>query len=73
MKGILIEYVAAVRRAFGILLIAAAIALGSLGIFELAAKDDQGGRHLAGATILGVAVVPAVAAAAVLRFRRSRG
>jgi len=62
-----------VRRALGILLIAAAIALGSLGLFELAAKDDQGGRHLAGAMILGVAVVRAVAAAAVLRFRRRRG
>ena len=61
------------RRALGILLIAAAIALGSLGLFELAAKDDQGGRHLAGAMILGVAVLPAVAAAAVLRFRRRRG
>jgi len=73
MKGILIEYVAAVRRAFGILLIAAAVALGSLGVFELAAKDDQGGHHLVEAMILGVAVVPAVAAAAVLRFRRRRG
>ena len=41
MKGILIEYVAAVRRAFGILLIAAAIALGSLHIFELAARTTR--------------------------------
>jgi hypothetical protein len=73
MTGILIEYLPAVRGVLGILLIAAAVGLGSLGVFELAAKDDQGGRHLAGAMILGVAVVPAAAAAAVLHFRRRRG
>jgi ABC-type Fe3+ transport system permease subunit len=72
MTGILIEYVPAVRRTLGILSIALAIAVGSLGIFELAAEDNQGGRHLARAMILGVAVSPAVAAAALLRLRRRR-
>ena len=73
MKGILIEYVPAVRSALGIVLLVVAIALGSLGIFELTASDLQGGRHVAGAMILGTAVIPAVAAAAVLGFRRRRG
>jgi Kef-type K+ transport system membrane component KefB len=70
MKGILIEYVRAVRRALGVLLLAIALALGSLGIWTMATKDVQGGRHEAGAMTLGVAVIAAIAAAALLVSRR---
>ena len=70
MKGILIEYVPAVRKVLGILLLAIALALGSLGIWTMATKDVQGGRHEAGAMTLGVAVIAAIAAAAFLVSRR---
>ncbi|HEX9598309.1 MAG TPA: hypothetical protein VF963_02950 [Gaiellaceae bacterium] len=70
MKRILIQYVRAVRRALGIVLLAVAFALGGLGIWTMATKDVQGGRHEAGAITLGIAVVAAVAAAALLGSRR---
>jgi len=70
MKGILIEYVPAVRRALGVLLLAIALALGSLGIWTMATKDVQGGRHEAGAITLGIAVMAAIAAGALLVSRR---
>jgi hypothetical protein len=70
MKGILIEYVPAVRRALGVLLSSIALTLGSLGIWTMATKDVQGGRHEAGAIILGIAVITAIAAGALLVSRR---
>jgi hypothetical protein len=70
MKGILIEYVPAVRRAPGILMLGVALALGGLGIWTIATKDVQGGRHEAETMTLAVAVIAAVAAAALLISRR---
>jgi Kef-type K+ transport system membrane component KefB len=69
MKAILIEYVASVRRALGVLLLAIALALGSFGIWTMATKDVQGGRHEAGAFTLGIAVIAAIAATALLVSR----
>jgi hypothetical protein len=73
MRRILIEYVPAMRRALGILLLVVALALGSLGIWTMATKDVQGGRHEAGAMTLGVAVIAALASAALLVSRRRGG
>jgi hypothetical protein len=53
-------------------LIAVALVLGGFGIWAVATRDVQGGRHEAGAMILGVAVLAAIAAALVLGFRRRR-
>jgi Kef-type K+ transport system membrane component KefB len=58
------------RRALGVLLLAMALSLGSLGIWTMATRDVQGGRHEAAAMILGVAVIAAIAAAALLVSRR---
>jgi hypothetical protein len=70
MKGILIEYVPALRKALGVLMLALALARGSLGIWTMATKDVQGGRHEAGAITLGIAVITAIAAGALLVSRR---
>jgi hypothetical protein len=62
-----------VRKGLGFLLVVLALILGGFGIWVMATEDVQGGRHEAGAMILGVAVVAALTAAGVLGFRRGGG
>ncbi len=60
------------RTANGILLAAIALALGGLGIWTMATKDVQGGRHEAGVLILAAAAIPAVTALGLLASPKQR-
>ena len=62
----------AMRTASGVLSAAIAVALGGLGIWTMATKDVQGGRHEAGELMIVVAAIPAVAALGLLAWPRQR-
>jgi hypothetical protein len=59
-------------RALEILLVGVALAFGSLGIWGMTTKDVQGGRFEIGVMMLGVAVIAAIAAAALLGSHGAR-
>ena len=58
-----------VRKRLGLLFLPVAFAVGGYGIWLITTRDVQGGRHEAGAMILGVAVLAAIAAAVLLGSR----
>ena len=60
------------RRLVGFLLLLAAGALGGYGIWLMATRDVQGGRHEAGALLLAVAFAPLIASLLILGMRRRR-
>lgn len=57
------------RRGIGAVLVAVGLVLGIYGLWLIATRDVQGGRHEAGALITGVAGLAAVAGAVLLRRR----
>jgi hypothetical protein len=60
------------RTVFVIALIAASVILGGYGIWLIATRDVQGGRHEAGALLIAVALIAATAGAALFFYSRRR-